>query len=130
MLSWRDIQEMAAGNVSFGAHTVTHPVLSALHSDAIGREMKCSREAVSQALGHCSSAFAYPYGPFNALAERIAEETGFIAACSVHRGLNSVGLKRMFALRRTTVHGTDSLLRFVVGLWTGYTRFSLFGKVL
>jgi peptidoglycan/xylan/chitin deacetylase (PgdA/CDA1 family) len=128
MLTWTEIQEMAAENVSFGAHTVTHPVLSSLQPDAIRSEMRCSRETLSEVLGRCSSTFSYPYGQFDALTAQIAHETGFLGACSVHRGLNSVGVKRTLALRRTTVHGTDSFLRFLFGLWTGYTGFAVPGK--
>ena len=62
MLSWDQVRAMRAAGVEFGAHTVTHPVLSGLDSAAARDEICASVQRVKEMLKSEAVDFAYPYG--------------------------------------------------------------------
>jgi peptidoglycan/xylan/chitin deacetylase (PgdA/CDA1 family) len=64
LLNWEQVQEMnASGWVSFGAHTVHHPVLGDLPDPGeVQHEVTQSRLILEQHLQHQVCIFAYPYG--------------------------------------------------------------------
>lgn len=53
-----------SGLVSFGAHTCTHRVLTALSNDEIYSEVTNSIDALNRWLGFATKAFAYPFGQY------------------------------------------------------------------
>ncbi|GCF08209.1 polysaccharide deacetylase family protein [Dictyobacter arantiisoli] len=65
-LTWAQIREMeATGWISFGAHTVNHPILSYLSDPAeVLYEVQASRAMLEEQLGHPVRSFAYPIGKF------------------------------------------------------------------
>jgi len=63
MMSRDDVAKaLASGLVSFGAHTVTHPILSALDDTRLEEEVIGSVEAVERITGQACESFAYPNG--------------------------------------------------------------------
>jgi peptidoglycan/xylan/chitin deacetylase (PgdA/CDA1 family) len=65
------VRELAAGGlVSVGAHTVTHPVLSALPPDDAAQEIRQSKQDLEQILGVAVTSFAYPFGYRGAYTDR------------------------------------------------------------
>src|SRR5439155_1922013 len=72
VVNWAEVQEMEkSGWVSFGGHTMHHPVLAHLAVPAeIERELSDCRGALKQQLGHSVRTFAYPLGR----AEHIGEQ--------------------------------------------------------
>jgi peptidoglycan/xylan/chitin deacetylase (PgdA/CDA1 family) len=63
-LNWAQVREMAAsGWVSFGAHTLHHPVLACLRDPAeVAREVGACRPVLEQQLGLPIHIFAFPIG--------------------------------------------------------------------
>jgi peptidoglycan/xylan/chitin deacetylase (PgdA/CDA1 family) len=63
-LSWAEALEMEkSGWVTFGAHTMHHPILARLADPAeVLREVRECRQVLEQRLGHPVFAFAYPIG--------------------------------------------------------------------
>ena len=63
-LTWTEIREMEqSGWVSFGAHTMHHPVLAYLtDAEEVRREVAECRPVLERQLGHCVQTFAYPIG--------------------------------------------------------------------
>jgi peptidoglycan/xylan/chitin deacetylase (PgdA/CDA1 family) len=90
------------GLVSIGAHTVTHPVLSELGVTACHREITKSKLACEALTGAPVTAFAYPYGDFDAEARDAVKNAGFTFACSTRHGPASAS-SDMFALPRVHV---------------------------
>jgi hypothetical protein len=94
------------GLVRVGAHTVTHPVLSAHPPEIQLREIRDSKEALERMLGRPVTSLSYPFGGAAAVgpvAPRLAQQMGFDVACStmhrcVRRGADRYGLPR-FAIR-------------------------------
>ena len=118
LMSWTEIQEMLRGGVTFGAHTRTHPMLTAVTPDRARAEIAGSRAELEQALGQPIQLFSYPHGKYDATARSIVEQVGYSGACSTRAGMNSPATSK-FELRRTEVRGTDSLVRFALALWLG-----------
>ncbi len=63
-MTWAKVREMdASGWVSFGAHTMHHPILTALADpQEIQHEVEECRTVLERELGHPVRAFAYPIG--------------------------------------------------------------------
>jgi peptidoglycan/xylan/chitin deacetylase (PgdA/CDA1 family) len=61
LMSWQLLRDLPA-TISLGAHTVTHPDLTALDDDAAAREVLESRDDIEQNTSRPVEAFAYPYG--------------------------------------------------------------------
>jgi peptidoglycan/xylan/chitin deacetylase (PgdA/CDA1 family)/GT2 family glycosyltransferase len=118
LLSWTEIKEMLRDGVTFGAHTQTHPMLTAVSPDRARAEIAGSRAELEQALGQPIRLFSYPHGKYDATARSIVEQEGYSGACSTRAGMNSPATPE-FELRRTEVRGTDSFVRFALALWLG-----------
>lgn len=79
----------AGGVVEVGAHTVTHPVLSARPGEAQQQEIRLSKRHLEDILGRPVGLFAYPFGAradYTAESVRIVQESGFACACSNFEG--------------------------------------------
>ena len=70
------------GLVEIGAHTVTHPFLSA-HSVAFQRdEIQRSKAYLDEFLDYPVTSFSYPFGDYTAQTVPLLLESGFACACS------------------------------------------------
>lgn len=114
LLTWDEARELAAGGVTIGAHTMTHPHLSRLSEDDQRREISESAREITDRLGRRPEAFAYPYGSladYNDTSIRLVRETGFHYAVSNRYGVNPPGSDR-WTLRRIWIDNTDTLETF------------------
>jgi peptidoglycan/xylan/chitin deacetylase (PgdA/CDA1 family) len=78
-----ELVRLAGGAVAIGAHTVTHPVLSALPPARQADEIITSRRQLEEILARPVDAFAYPYGApgdFDATTVSLVREAGFTHA--------------------------------------------------
>lgn len=88
VLSTEEAAALAQGNlIEIGAHTVTHPALSALSAASQQKEIQQSKTYLEQALGQPVTSFAYPYGRYAAETVRIVREAGFSCACTTDTGI-------------------------------------------
>jgi len=71
------------GWVDIGAHTVTHPYLSAHPIGFQKAEIEMSKAQLEQILGRPVDSFAYPYGNYGPESVPLVSATGFHCACSV-----------------------------------------------
>jgi peptidoglycan/xylan/chitin deacetylase (PgdA/CDA1 family) len=81
VLSWEEIKEMNNNGVSFGAHSVSHPILTNIPLEQARYEIVQSKQAIETRLGQEVTAFAYPDGEFNDSLDRVVRESGY--ACAV-----------------------------------------------
>jgi peptidoglycan/xylan/chitin deacetylase (PgdA/CDA1 family) len=70
------------GVIEIGAHTVTHPFLSALPAAWQRDEIKDGKAFLEELLGHPVTSFAYPYGDYTAETTALVREAGLKCACS------------------------------------------------
>lgn len=81
-----DRRELAAlahgGLVAIGAHSVSHPFLSALAPAEQRTEIARSRADLEDAVGQPITTFAYPHGDHAPATRALVRENGFVAACT------------------------------------------------
>jgi peptidoglycan/xylan/chitin deacetylase (PgdA/CDA1 family) len=113
-LSPDEVLRLAEGGlVEVGAHTVSHPVLSALPAVAQQDEIKGSKAHLEGILSRVVTSFAYPYGPesdYAAETVAIVREAGFACACAGGRSISASLFRRRpdrFQLHRVAVRDSD-----------------------
>jgi len=79
-LSWDEVKKMAKNGVSFGCHTVTHPILSRLTKEEARKEIVDSTKLIKENAGVDVESFAFPWGrawDYNKETIEILKEEGF-----------------------------------------------------
>ncbi|NOR68313.1 MAG: polysaccharide deacetylase family protein, partial [Methylomarinum sp.] len=125
MLDWQQIKEMQQHNISFGAHTVSHPKLPELDDEAATNEIIDSKKTIEEKLGIACKHFAYPYGLFNTANRDSVESSGFTLACSTRSGFNNAN-RDPFVLHRIEVYGDDPWWKLKQKMTFGINDASLF----
>lgn len=90
-LNWQDVEEMARNGITFGAHTVTHPILTRLPLAEAAKEILSSKETIENKLHLPVRLFSYPNGSredFNESIKEILREAGFVGALTTIWGPN------------------------------------------
>ncbi|MCK9355995.1 MAG: polysaccharide deacetylase family protein [Dehalococcoidia bacterium] len=101
MLTWDEAIELQQNGISIGAHTVSHPVLTALPRDEARAEIALSRRAIEEHLRAECRVFAYPYGAFSSDTTRLVRDSGFSAAVTTVARFTTAA-SDLFALSRVT----------------------------
>ena len=71
------------GLVEIGAHTITHPFLSA-HPEVFQRqEIERGKIDLEELTGRPVNSFAYPHGDYNEKSVALVQKAGFVCACSI-----------------------------------------------
>jgi CelD/BcsL family acetyltransferase involved in cellulose biosynthesis/peptidoglycan/xylan/chitin deacetylase (PgdA/CDA1 family) len=102
MLGWDEIRQMAKQNITFGAHTVTHPALARVSEDRMVGEIVGSKEKIEQKLQLPVRHFAYPFGQpadVGPIAKSVVQRAGFSTAVTTSWGFNRPG-DDLFELKR------------------------------
>jgi len=102
MLNWDETREMSNNGISFGAHTVSHPVLAKSLPEQMADEIIRSKQTVEKQIRKEVRHFAYPfgrYGDFNDDTKRILQTAGFETAVTTIPGSNGADAD-LFELRR------------------------------
>jgi peptidoglycan/xylan/chitin deacetylase (PgdA/CDA1 family) len=85
-LSVNEVARLSDGGlVEIGAHTETHPVLSALLEPEQEAELRISKDRLEEILGRPVTAFAYPYGSqadYGPETVLLVRKIGFASACA------------------------------------------------
>jgi peptidoglycan/xylan/chitin deacetylase (PgdA/CDA1 family) len=69
--------------IEIGAHTVTHPFLSAHPLSCQQIEILRSKAYLEELLGHSITSFSYPHGDYTVETIALIREAGFTCACTV-----------------------------------------------
>lgn len=118
LLSVALVQDMANGGIAIGAHTQTHPILSAVHPLEAREQISNSRRDLQRDLQAPINVFAYPYGKQNSVLQTLVEEAGYDGAVGISSGWNCPATS-WFNLRRVEIRGTYSFIQFLIALWLG-----------
>lgn len=100
MLSWDQVRAMQQESISFGSHTVTHPLLTKITTERARYEITESKRELERSLGKKIGCFAYPSGQYNEEIKKMVEEAGYSYALTSGGGANnrdtdSYALKRI-----------------------------------
>ena len=118
LFSWDEMRELTGPELTFAAHTRSHPRLADIDLDEAAGEIEASRAAIARELGIDRPHFAYPFGNSSEAVRALVAKAGFASGSGIARGTNGPAVP-LENLRRLEVDGTRSLLRFVVDLWLG-----------
>lgn len=119
MLSERQVWALLAAGVSLGAHTRTHPALTALAPDEQLREIGGAKDDLEERFRVPVRSFAYPFGDRSPTVVDTVRRAGFEVACCSRSGVNDPATSPL-ELRRLEVRGTDTLLDFAFMLWRAH----------
>jgi peptidoglycan/xylan/chitin deacetylase (PgdA/CDA1 family) len=106
-LDWTALRELAESGVEIGSHTLTHPHLTRLSDAEVERELKGSRERLTDELGRQCRFFAYPYGEHDSRVRARVKEAGYTAAFALQDRQPSDG----YAVPRVALYRRDGALR-------------------
>lgn len=128
-LTWDEVREMdASGLVSFGAHTMHHPILAFLADQGeVQSEVVDCRTVLEKRLGHPVRTFAYPVGQaqhVSRTAVEMVQKAGFIWAFTTRYGINA-SENNPYLLKRIEVDVDQHWLVVAAeaaGLWGFFSR--------
>jgi len=93
-LSWQQIVEMAADPLcTIGAHTVSHPALTALSDEEIKKELSDGKKKIEDRIKKPVKHFAYPYGYWDNRVARLVMKHFSTAVLFCPRGFVGKGAK-------------------------------------
>lgn len=122
-LAWEEMKAMDSAGITFGSHTKTHPVLTALAESVIAAELQGSKRRIETALGHVIDSLSYPFGnrsSFDPIVKKIAAESGYGHAYTNIMGANSGDYSDKFALKRVRIYSEDGPLKLKMKLKGAY----------
>ena len=118
MMNWDQVREMRRAGISFGSHTMTHPVLSSLTPDGLRREVAESKWLIESRLDAVVEDFAFPFGKpadCGAIGEKALSPLGFRTAMTTIVGVNEPGADT-YRLRRMVQGEERSIAMFALRL--------------
>jgi peptidoglycan/xylan/chitin deacetylase (PgdA/CDA1 family) len=118
ILNWDQVQTMQRSGISFGSHTVSHPVISQLIQAEMETELAESKHFLEEKLGSAVEDFAFPFGHVADCGTQAAAtlaRLGYRSAVTTVLGVNSPGAD-LFALRRMQIDEEHSLPMFAFSL--------------
>ncbi len=86
-LTWDEIAEMHVAGMMFGAHSLSHPDLRNLPSEKLGREIRGSKDVLTEHLGREVTDFCYPSGKYDDAATSEVRKDGYMTAVTTRSGI-------------------------------------------
>lgn len=115
VIDWPTVIQLDSNGYEVGAHGMTHPHMDAISFEACSKELRGSKEAIEEVLGHEVRHMAYPHGSFNDDVLKLARETGYQTSCSCEPAIAHSGYD-LLALPRVNIEASDSLIDFIFKL--------------
>lgn len=123
MLNWDEVRTMSQSNISFGAHTHTHPILTKMPLENAKQDIARSKEIIEKELGGSTKHFAYPNGrkiDFNEELQEYCREIGFSSVSSFEYGHNQStkdrwNLKRIGSESPVSLFAVNVVRAFIKG---------------
>jgi len=118
MLTWDQVHTMHLAGISFGAHTMTHPVVSRLSPSELEWEILESKRILEKKLDSPVHHFAFPFGKRDECgdaASYVLMRGGYKSAVTTESGLNSVSTDPL-RMRRFSIDESASLAMFAAQL--------------
>ena len=101
-LAWSQINEMNSDLVSYGAHTMTHPILNKMDYLEFVNEICISKQQIEYQLNKPINLFAYPNGSYDTIITDVVKSAGFKAsfdyndeACSCKKDIDIFKIPRI-----------------------------------
>ncbi len=117
LMSWDQIRQLHRQGFELGSHTHNHRPLTELSEEQARSELSRSRRKLEDELGMAPQFLAYPRGCYDERHTRLAREAGYAGACAVILHWRDLWRSDRYELKRMTIKGTESMLRFRLRLW-------------
>lgn len=121
LLTWDELREVATTGVEIGSHSVRHRPMDVLPGDERDREIRDSRDRLSDELQRPIRSFCYPHGYHGPRVRAAVAGAGYDNACEVGRRLYAAG-DDAFAIPRLQPTPDDSPADLVRLVQTGGPR--------
>lgn len=103
-LNWDEVRTMSQDNFTFGAHSVTHAILTRLSHDDIRVEVEEPLGVLQSQKINYTPVFCYPNGSYTEEIAQAVKTAGYSAAVSTAFGCERVPPDCSYALKRVGVH--------------------------
>ena len=116
MLNWEQVKEMSDSGITFGAHTLNHPMLTRISLEDARKEIADSKRVLEEKIQKPVKYFAYPYGTeadFNEDIRNIVRDSGYACALTFIGGYNDQNTDP-FALKRFAFYSNVPDLAFML----------------
>lgn len=115
-LSWTQIREMAGEGIRFGAHTLSHEVLTTLSETELQNEIEVSKELIEARLGREVETFCYPHGKAGKRELEVVKNAGFLSSVTGvggnYKDTDLYSLSRLYVSNQPMSIFINSLYRF------------------
>ncbi len=125
VLSWDEVREMSRNGIRFGAHTVSHPVLTRVPLETARQEILDSKRRIEEETGQEVTTFAYPNGEpgdYNKDIEEILRGSGFRCAVTSGPAFVSAQTDRYELPRIPASSGFELFQLLMSGLYQDFGR--------
>jgi peptidoglycan/xylan/chitin deacetylase (PgdA/CDA1 family) len=112
LMSWEQLAELQAEGFEIGSHTHDHRPLIGLAEEEAREQLVRSRNVIGERLGRAPRFVAYPRGFYTERDKALAREAGYDGACAVILVWSHLWRSNRWELKRMTVKGHESMLRF------------------
>jgi peptidoglycan/xylan/chitin deacetylase (PgdA/CDA1 family) len=102
LLTWEHVEELARQGFSFGAHSVSHPVLTRLPVALAQQEIIQCKAQIEERVGQPVEYFCYPYGYWNPVVRNLVNQHYKGACTTIARAIDPGS--DPFTLPRADVH--------------------------
>jgi peptidoglycan/xylan/chitin deacetylase (PgdA/CDA1 family) len=116
VVSWTQLEEMSAGGMEFGSHSVTHPYLTTADPEWMKYEIEGSKAALEEHTRKSITALAYPFGLYDDTVIAAVKAAGYLTACTIDPGATATA-DNLLTLPRTWVYDWTTIEDFA-GLLT------------
>jgi peptidoglycan/xylan/chitin deacetylase (PgdA/CDA1 family) len=127
IMSWHEIKEMSQNNISFGSHSVTHPILTRIPLEEAEKEIVESKRQIAEEIDQEVTTFCYPNGgpgDYNVDIENILKRNGYRCAVTLAPAGFVMKKSSPFELPRITNTFTSYFFEFIMsGLYTDLAFF-------
>ena len=110
-LTWDMVTEMHRAGMEFGSHSYRHSDLTHRDVDFLVYEILGSKEAIEQRIGEPVTAFCYPSGRYDELAQKVVASANFWSAVTTEWGGDHTYTNR-FEMPRVRIRGNDAVAGF------------------
>jgi peptidoglycan/xylan/chitin deacetylase (PgdA/CDA1 family) len=121
LAGWDEIAQAADAGFEIGAHSLSHPDLTAVSADRCREEITLSAEVIRQMVGRPVPSFCYPAGRFGQREQAIVEQAGYRNAVTSNRGAWN-GNGDPLSIPRIAIERDDTLLDFECKVLGGHDR--------
>ena len=107
LMSWAKAGKMSKNGISFGGHTLTHPLLTRVSLKKAELEIKECKKEIEKRLHTKVTSFAYPGGDINEEIKIIVRKSGYETACTTFPGINNKN-SDLYAIKRKGISDGNS----------------------